>query len=302
MNDFWRYASAILVWPGILCAAPLGWFALWFVRKLTARLQGRKGPPFMQPFWDFMKLLGKRTVIPTGVNAGAFHALPLIALASVTAALAIVPMPGNPVPSLPGDLVLLLYLLEVPVLCEVLAGYVTRSVYGQISAMREAILSLGYNLPFLASVIALAQSAGSFNLQALQNAPYGPIHGLAAIGFLMALPARLKTNPFSIPNAEHEIVADAHIEYNAAPLALFKLSHALEIVLLCELFAVLFVPRLPWGLPAALLYLMVGLGVLALVTLLANSTARVRLAQAFRFYWLWGGIVSGAAILAAVIW
>jgi NADH-quinone oxidoreductase subunit H len=302
MNEFWRYAAAVLVWPGILVAAPLGWFALWFVRKLTARLQGRQGPPFMQPFWDVMKLLGKRTVIPTGVSSSAFHALPLIALASVAAALAIVPMPGNPVPSLPGDLVLLLYLLEVPVLCEVLAGYVTRSVYGQVSAMREAILSLGYNLPFLASVIALAQSAGSFNLQALQTASYGPIHLLAAIGFLMALPARLKTNPFSIPNAEHEIVADAHIEYNGAPLALFKLSHALEVVLLCELFAVLFVPRLPWGLPAAALYLGVGLGVLALVTLLANSTARVRLNTAFRFYWLWGGLVSGAAVVAAVIW
>lgn len=302
MSDFWRYLAAILIWPGIVCAAPLGWFMLWYIRKLTARLQGRKGPPFFQPFFDFMKLLGKQAVVPNGVNAGLFHTLPLIALAAVTAALAIVPVPGNPIPALPGDLVLLLYLLEVPVLCEVLAGYVTRSVYGQISAMREAILSLGYNLPFLASVIAMAQYAGSFNLHVLQDMPYGPVHILAAAGFLMALPARLKTNPFSIPNAEHEIVADAHIEYNATPLALFKLSHALEIVLLTELFSILFIPRLPWPAATAALYLVVALVVLGLLTALATTTARVRVTQAFRFYWLWGGMVSTAAIAAALVW
>lgn len=302
MTELWRYPAAILVWPGILCAAPLGWFLLWFVRKLTARLQGRKGPPFFQPFFDFMKLLGKQAVIPAGVSPVVFHALPLVSLAAVSAALAILPVPGNPIPSPPGDLVLLLYLLEVPVLCEVLAGYVTRSVYGQISAMREAILSLGYNLPFLASVIALAQSAGSFNLQVLQDAPYGPVHALAALGILMALPARLKTNPFSIPNAEQEIVADAHIEYSATPLALFKLAHALEIILLCELFAVLFVPRLSSSIATAILYLAVGLALLALITVLATTTARVRVTQAFRFYWLWGGMVSTAAVATALIW
>ena len=302
MTEAWRYPLALFVWPGIVCAAPLGWLLLWYVRKLVARLQGRKGPPFGQPLFDFVKLLGKRTIVPDGINPALFHALPLVSLAAVSAALSILPMPGNPIPALPGDVVLLLYLLEVPVLCEVLAGYVTRSIYGQVSAMREAIMSLGYNLPFLASVIALAQYAGSFNLQALQAAPFGPVHVLAAVAFLIALPARLKMNPFSIPNAEAEIVADAHIEYNATPLALFKLAHGLEIVVLSELFAVLFVPSLGSAGVTLALYLGVGIGVLTLVTLLATTTARLHLAHAFRFYWAWGGAVSAAAFIAAVVW
>jgi NADH-quinone oxidoreductase subunit H len=302
MSTAWQYGLALLVWPGILVSAPLGWFELWFVRKLVARLQGRKGPPFFQPFFDFVKLLGKQTVIPGGTGRSLFHALPLIALAAVTAALAIVPMPGNALPSLPGDVVLLLYLLEVPVLCEVLAGYVTRSVYGQVAAMREALLSLAYNLPFLAAVIALAWHVGSFDLHRLQAAPFGIVHLFAAVAFLMALPARMKTNPFSIPNAEHEIVADAHIEYNGKPLALFKLAGALEVVLLTELFAVLFVPAAPHPAATAALYLAVGLAVLGAVTVLAATTARIRLAQAFRFYWTWGGAASAAALLAALVW
>ncbi len=301
MNAVWSYLVAFAVWPGLLFAAPLGWLELWFMRKLVARLQGRQGPPFFQPFFDVMKLLGKETVIPRGVSRGIFLALPLVSLAAVTAALAIVPLPGNPVPSLPGDVVLLLYLMEVPVLCEVLAGYVSRSIYGQVAAMREAILSLAYNLPFLVAIIAMAQMAGSFQMRALQEVPYGPVHLLAAVTFLLALPARMKLNPFSIANAEHEIIADSHIEYSGPPLALFKLSHAIEVVLLTELFAVVFIPATPWPLVNLVVYLVAGILVLGGVTLLATTTARLRLTQAFRFYWVWGGLASAITMAATLV-
>jgi NADH-quinone oxidoreductase subunit H len=302
MSDIWRYALAFAIWPGLLVSAPLGFLELWIMRKLVARLQGRIGPPFMQPFFDFMKLVGKEMVVPAGVSRPIFFALPLVSLGAVTAALAIVPLPGNPIPSLPGDVILLLYLLEVPVLCEVLAGYVTRSIYGQVSAMREAILSLAYNLPFLVAIIAMAQHVGSFQMRALQDAPFTPLHLIAAVTFLLALPARLKTNPFSIANAEHEIVADAHIEYSGPALALFKLSHGLEIVLLTELFAVVFIPATPWPLLTIVLYLASGLLVLAGIVLLATTTGRLRLDQAFRLYWLWGGVASALTLVATLVW
>ena len=73
MSEAWHTLLALVVWPGVLVAAPLGWLQLWFMRKLAARLQGRRGPPFFQPFFDFMKLLGKEMVIPTGGDA---HRLP----------------------------------------------------------------------------------------------------------------------------------------------------------------------------------------------------------------------------------
>jgi NADH-quinone oxidoreductase subunit H len=182
-----------------------------------------------------------------------------------------------------------------------MAGYVSQSIYGQVSAMREAVMSLGYNLPFLAAVIAMAQKAGSFRLGDLQSAPFGLVTGLAAIAFLLSVPARLKSNPFSIPNAEQEIVAGAHIEYNSAPLAIFELSHALEIVLLFDVFFVLLVPRLGNSMANAGLYLAVSLGLIVLATLTAAMTARFTVKRAFRFYWLWGGLAAGAAMVIAVI-
>lgn len=299
MTGLGLYALAFVVFPGLLFAAPLGWLMQWFMRKLLAQLQGRRGPPFFQPFFDFFKLLGKEMVIPAGVARSTFLALPLAALAAAVAALALLPLPGNPVPALPGDVILLLYLLEVPVLCEVLAGYVGRSIYGQVAAMREALLALAYNLPFLVAVIAMAWQADSFQMRSLQELPFGPLHVVAGLTYLMALPGRLKTNPFSIANAEHEIVGDALVEYSGPALALFKLTHALELVLLTGLFAVVFVPATPWPLLTAAVYGAVAFAVLAAVSLLAAGTARLRLAQAFRLYWVWGGLASAGTLVVA---
>ncbi|HKN10167.1 MAG TPA: complex I subunit 1 family protein [Pseudomonadota bacterium] len=301
MNDLVRFAFALIIWPGMLGAAGLGLLYLWIARKLTARLQGRKGPPFYQPFFDVVKLLGKRTVVPGGANRGFFYALPVVAVAATALGLMIIPVPGNPASSFAGDVVLLLFLLEVPVFCDVLAGYVTQSIYGQVSAMREGVLMLGYNVPFLAAVVAMAQHAGGFSLAELCSAPRGVVGVFAAIAFLLAIPARLKSNPFSIPNAEQEIVAGAHIEYNGAPLALFELSHALEVVLLIDLFMVLFVPSVGDPAADALIYVAGSVALVCAVTAIAAMTARMTVVRAFRFYWVWGGMAAAASIAAAVV-
>lgn len=301
MNPVLAHALAFLVWPGLLLAAPLAWLELWLMRKTVARLQGRVGPPFFQPFFDFVKLMGKRSVIPEGVHRGAFVVLPMIALAAVAAALVLMPMPGNPAPRLPGDVMVLIFLLEVPVIAEVVAGYVGRSVYGEVGAMREALMSLAYNLPFLASIVAMAEASGSFDLGAIAALPFGLVHVVAGFAFLLALPARLKLNPFSIANAESEIVAGGLIEYSGPLLGLFELAHALEVVVLTELFVALFVP-VPAGIVAALaVYVGVGLVLLFGLSFLSAVTARLRLPQAFRFYWTWGGMASIAALAAGLV-
>lgn len=302
MTPVLAYALAFLVWPGLLIAAPLAWTELWLMRKIVARLQGRRGPPFFQPFFDFAKLMGKRAVIPEGVDRIAFVALPMIALAAVAAALVLLPMPGNPAPRLPGDVVVLLFLLEVPVIAEVLAGYVGRSVYGEVGAMREALMSLAYNLPFLASIVAMAEQAGSFDLAVIAALPFGLVHVVAGFAFLLALPARLKLNPFTIANAESEIVAGGLIEYSGPLLGLFELAHALEVVVLTELFVAVFVPVPAAPVAALAVYVVVGVAILGGLSLLSAVTARLRLAQAFRFYWIWGGTASLAALAAGLAW
>ncbi len=59
-------------------------------------------------------------------------------------------------------------------------------------------MSLAYNLPFLAAVIALAMRIGSFSLNEMAAAPLSWAHLVATLALVLALPARLKSNPFSI--------------------------------------------------------------------------------------------------------
>lgn len=292
---------ALLIWPGLLCGTLLGWFYQWFVRKLTARFQGRKGPYFFQPFYDFIKLLGKETIVPAGINPALFYGLPALSVASALFALALVPVPGNLMRTFPGDLILFIYLLEVPDLCEMLAGFATRSPYGQVGAAREAMMSIAYNVPFLAAVIALAVQAQSFSLSVLATTPLSWGSLVAALAFFLALPAKLKCNPFSIPNAEQELCAGAHTEFNGLPLALFELSHTFELVALIGLFATLIVSPLLGGFAAWLAFLLLSILLVILVTVLNTATARIKLNQAFSFYWRWGAVVAVLVLIFAVI-
>lgn len=298
MNTWGAYLFALLVWPGLIGGTLLGWLYMWFIRKLTARFQGRQGPPFYQPLFDFIKLVGKETIIPAGISRILYFGLPVISLASVLFALALIPVPGNPIQAFPGDLIVFIYLLETPALCEILAGFSTRSPYGQVGASREAMMSMGYNLPFLAAIIALAIHAGTFSLSVLAKTPLSWVSLAAALAFFLSLPARLKSNPFSIPNAEQEVVAGAHTEYSGLPLAMFELNHTLELVALVSLFAAIYISPIMSGLVAWVAYLLLSILLIVLVTLLGTATARLKLNQAFRFYWRWG---AAAAVLAVVI-
>jgi len=302
VSGWWEFGFALLVWPGLIGGAALGWLLVWVQRKLAARFQGRIGPPFYQPFFDFVKLLGKEAVVPGGVNRRLLYALPMISAAAAVCALALIPVPGNPMPSFAGDLIVLLYLLEMPALCEVLAGYSSRSLYGQVGSSREAILWLAYNLPFLAAVLSLAIQAKRLTLGALAVLPFGPVHLAAIAAFLFSLPGHLKRNPFSIPNAEQEIVAGPFTEYSGVPLGCFELSHGLELVALVSLFSVLF---LPVGRNAAVGWLvyLVGSGALVVaITWIATATARLTVRHAFRFYWSWGACAAILALVMAGVW
>ena len=302
MSDWWRILFAVLIWPGLLGGALLGWLLLWSTRKIMARLQGRKGPPFYQPFFDFAKLMGKKTILPRGTNRIIFNALPLVSLISVTFALALIPVPGNPMKSSNGNLILLIYLLEMPALCDILAGFITRSLYAQIGAAREAVLSIGYNLPFLTALIALAVHAKSTNLQVIMAAAPGPAIIFVAIALLLSIPARLRSNPFSIPNAESEIVAGIYTEYNSKPLAVFELVHGLELTAMVGLLGILFLPFTHNPMVSVAIYLLGAVVLVGLTTGLAAATARLKVQKAFSFFWSWGAIAALLAVVAVVIW
>src|SRR5512141_1299185 len=93
----------------VLLVAPLCQGVL---RKVTAIIQSRQGPPILQPYYDLLKLLGKED-LESGDSPVMQRFAAYLSLASVLTVACLVPM-GFPAPmNGQGDVILLIYLLTL---------------------------------------------------------------------------------------------------------------------------------------------------------------------------------------------
>ena len=291
--------ARLLIFPGLLFAVPAAWFFLWVERKAVALMQGRIGPPFMQPFYDFIKLMGKSNPPRQGLAGALMKAWPWLAVSSSAGAVAllhVLPAYGG----FQGDLILLLALLELPSMCIIAAGFSSRSIFGEIGSAREAVLSLSYNIVFLLAIVSIAASQHTFRLDALAALPASPLRWLGIAALLVCLPAKLHLNPFSLPNAEQEIYAGPMTEYAGPELAMWELSHGLEWIAATGLVATLAAPHIALWWLAAIVFVALSFAVVLLLSAVAAATARLAIDTTVRFYWQCTLIFAVLAISSAL--
>ena len=268
-------------------------------RKWKARFQGRIGPPITQAFYDVIKLLAKSPLNRVASDVPFLIGLPLLAVGSTIGALALLPVFSSE-SGFVGDIVVLVGLLEMPPLAFILAGYATRSIYGEVGSNREAVVSIVSNVPFLAALIAMASASGSMHSAEIATLTPWMVRVPAVIAILLCLPMKLRITPFSLANAEQEVLAGPLTEFDGARLALWEMAHALEWTALIG-FAVSFaIPvRSTSGIVNAVVYVVLSFVLVLLLTLLASSTARLKVSQATSLMWKWGGTVAAIALIAA---
>jgi NADH-quinone oxidoreductase subunit H len=253
----------------------------------------------MQPFFDFVKLLGKTTPPRNGLGGLLMKAWPLIAVSAAAGAvglLPVLPLSGG----FEGDLILLLALLELPSMCIIAAGFSSRSIFGEIGSAREAVLSVAYNVVFLLAIVSIAASQHTFRLEGLAALQYSPLHLLGIAAILVCLPAKLHINPFSLPNAEQEIYSGPMTEYAGPELAMWELSHGLEWVAATGLVATLVAPHVTVWWLGVLLFAALSFGVVLLLSVVAAATARLQIDTTVRFYWQCTLIFAVLAISSAL--
>src|SRR3990172_1434195 len=107
------------------------------VRKITARVQSRQGPPVIQPYYDLLKLLGKQNL-----SAGnfAFTVAPMLALASILSVIAFMPM-GYQANYLTryADVITIIYLLTLGGVACLLGALSSKNTYALMGSSREMI-------------------------------------------------------------------------------------------------------------------------------------------------------------------
>jgi len=297
----WRLAFSLLIFPGFLFTVLVGFVLSWVDRLVTARVQFRKGPPFIQPFADFFKLMLKQTIVPEGASALVFLFAPMLGVIAMTVATVILWNASFGGSGFVGDVLVLVYLFALPPLGLIIGASASRNPLAAVGASREMTLYFGYEFPFLlALLVPIIKSGGQVQLEALvaaqAGAPFlGSVSGvIAAIIVLLVTQAKLGLVPFDTAEAEQEIMTGVYTEYSGVALAMFKLTRAMMMVVMP-----LFLVTVLWGGFASWWAILKFLAIIVLVVLIRNTNPRLRVDQALRFFWFGlGGLGIVAVILA----
>ena len=293
MNITFPIYVALLFFPGGFFLLGSGLIFEYIDRKLVARFQNRVGPRWFQPLADFVKLLAKEEIIPTGVNKALFIILPIIALTAALTAALYTPLFGfKPVYSFNGDLIVTLYLLSMMTLCIGLAGANTEDRFSLIGATRALTQLFSYEAPFLLALLGPAIALGTWNIGminagATTNTWFIILQPIGFVVALIGLMGKLELPPFDAPEAETEIVAGALTEYSGRGFALFKLGRDVELVIGLTLIASFYLG----GFTNPLDFLWKTLLLLLVTAALQSLFARLRIDQTVGLWWRTGVIL-----------
>lgn len=318
MSSQFALILAVVLFPGGLFTLVLGLALKGVDRRVAARLQGRIGPPLLQPFFDIIKLGFKRTMIPESSLKTLFLFTPLAGVISMLLAAALVPITGvyTPDPMI-GNLFVLLYLLMIPAIVLMIGGSVSSSPYGAIGFSREMALMIAYEGPLVLVCTAVAIRTGVgmggwANFSLTDIIAYQQTHGAflfdpvmwpAVAAFLVFFPANVGIIPFDIPEAETEVLEGPLLEYSGPALALFKVMSAIKKVVVLSLGIALFFPLAPSGVIGGLLVWLIKVLVMMLlgVTALRIAMGRMRIDQAFMFFLKWPMLFAVASLAVVVV-
>jgi formate hydrogenlyase subunit 4 len=303
MQVAWAILGSTLNVAVVLALAPL---LQGVVRKLTARIQSRQGPPLLQPYFDLLKLLGKED-IESGETPVMQRFVALLSLATVLAVASLLPMGFGAPMNLAGDVIVLIYLLTLCGISTLLAGMAAGSTYSLIGVSREMMTMITLEPLLAVAIIVGALHAGSLRLNSVLNgSPYmssgTPWSGLIMVAvMLLSFQAFVQRVPFDICEAETELMEGPLLEYSGPKLGLFQYAHMARLIIYSALFAALFLPwgaQLPFPLGWLLFWAKVFVMVL-LVTVIAATHARYRIDQALRYFAGLLGASTVALVLAA---
>jgi formate hydrogenlyase subunit 4 len=309
--------AAVLLFPGGLFAFAFGLALKGVDRRVVARLQGRVGPPLLQPFFDLVKLGFKRTMVPDTACETVFLAAPVVGVVAMLLAVALVPIAGvySPDPRI-GNLLVLLYLLSVPGTVLMVAGSASGSPFGAIGFSREMALMLAYEATIVLVVAAVALRTGmaegqwvTFSLaeivrhqQAHGAYLFDPVLWPALAAFALFCPANLGIVPFDIPEAETEVLEGPLLEYSGPALAFFKVMSAVKAVVVLGLGIALFCPLAPSGAAGVAVWLVEMLLLMVVgVSAVRVAVGRMRIDQAFAFFFKWPLLLSVASLTVVVV-
>lgn len=274
----------VLLVVAYLILAPLvGGLLAGLDRVVSARMQGRQGPPVLQPFYDFFKLLEKEDITVNRVQD--FYVACFLLFVVVTGCFFF----GG------GDLLLVIFTLTIASVFLIIGAFSSNSAYPQAGAERELLQMMAYEPMVLLTAVGFYLFNGSFKVsdivQGTSVAGSDPqmafIYMIGIfVGFVFILTIKFRKSPFDLSMSHHahqELVAGLKTEFSGKTLAMIEIAHWYENVFLLG-FVFLFFAN------GTILSWVIGIVVCLLTyffeVLIDNSFARMKWNVAINASWL----------------
>ncbi|MBP2132700.1 formate hydrogenlyase subunit 4 [Methanomicrobium sp. W14] len=273
ISDIFTSYSFICAVLFVILSPLVGGIIMGLDRKLTARMQGRVGPPVLQPLYDIFKLFEKENIVVHGSQN--FWVFSYLVFMIVTGVLFFAG----------GDILLVIFALTLAHVFVVLGAYSTGSPYAHIGAERELIQLMAVEPMIIIAAIGLYEITGSFDTAGIIQSPVAPIIFLPGIfvGMVYILTMKLGKSPFDLATSHHahqELVKGLTTEFSGSTFAMTELAHLYELIFLLGFLFLFF------GLAAPLIGILAVIVVYVLEIFIDNATSRVKWQLALKSCWI----------------
>jgi ech hydrogenase subunit B len=251
-------------------------------RIISARMQGRTGPPILQPFYDVLKLLQKESIQVNRMHR--FYVYISLFFCMFTTVIILIG----------GDILLAMFGLTLGSIFFVLGGYAAKSSYSFVGSERELLQIMAYEPMVLLVGAGLYYASGSFFVKNIVTTSVPAIVYLPGIflGLVFILTFKFRKSPFDLSMSHHgghqEIVQGITTEYSGKELAIIEITHWYETIFALSLVYMFFATQSPIS-PIIAIFVCILVYLFEIVV--DNGFARVKWELALESSWIVTGIL-----------
>ena len=260
-------------------------------RIISARMQRRKGPGLLQPFYDLGKLFSKEMI---AVNDVQF----LLNLSYL-----VILMIAGCMLFAGADLLMVLFILSTADMFLIMAASSDSSPYANMGASREMLQMMAYEPLTLLIAVGFYLTTGSFQVSDIIRADTSAVLWMPGllVGFMFTAAIKFRKSPFDLSTSHHahqEMVKGLTTEMSGTTLAIMNIAEYYEMVLLFGIFSLFFINSTWWSWIVAILICGV---IFFMGTLWDNISARVKWKTLLYSCWVVTLVAGGVNILILML-
>lgn len=260
-------------------------------RIISARMQRRKGPKLLQPFYDLGKLFAKERI---GVNnVQLFLNMSYLVILMIAGSMLFA---GT-------DLLMVLFILSTADMFLIMAASSDSSPYSNMGSSREMLQMMAYEPLTLLVAVGFYLTTGSFLVSDIIREDVSAVLWMPGLlfGFMFTTAIKFRKSPFDLSTSHHahqEMVKGLTTEMSGTTLAIMNIAEYYEMVLLLGIFCLFFVNSTWWSWIVALFFCAV---IFFLETLWDNVSARVKWKTLLYSCWVVTLVAGGVNILILML-